>query len=177
MPDTDTLEPSDTPAPAAPKDDGTATPDRLPDDHPLVKAYQATKKQLADAKGQVKDFEDAKKTEQERLTDRASDLEKQLTDAERNAARYEIALEKGLTKSQAKRLVGSTREELEADADELLADLGVTTEDPEDAEGEKPAPSRRPRERLRPGAAPDAEPEETDPAKLAEAVQKAKYGF
>ena len=31
----------------------------------------------------------------------------------------------GLTPSQAKRLVGSTREELEADADELLKDIGA----------------------------------------------------
>lgn len=38
--------------------------------------------------------------------------------------RLAVALEKGLTATQAKRLVGTTREELEADADQLLADLG-----------------------------------------------------
>lgn len=42
-----------------------------------------------------------------------------------NALKWEVALEKGLTKTQAKRLVGSTREELEADADELIAEFGT----------------------------------------------------
>lgn len=37
---------------------------------------------------------------------------------------YDIALEKGLNKSQLKRLSGSTREELEADADEFLESIG-----------------------------------------------------
>jgi hypothetical protein len=36
------------------------------------------------------------------------------------AMRAEVALLKGLTPAQVKRLVGATREELEADADELL---------------------------------------------------------
>jgi len=44
-------------------------------------------------------------------------------------ARAEVALAKGLTPTQAKRLVGSTKEELEADADELLADLKPTKDD------------------------------------------------
>lgn len=164
MADTDTPEtgsaPADTQQPDPPKPPAT---DRLPDDHPLVKAYQATKNELSQAKGRVKEFEDATKTEQERLTEKATTLEQQLTTAQVDAARYEIALEKGLTKSQAKRLVGSTREELEADADDLIADLGVNDE--------KPQTSRRPQERLRPGAAPDAEPAKT-PEELADAVIK-----
>ena len=41
------------------------------------------------------------------------------------ALRAEVSNAKGLTPTQAKRLVGATREELEADADELLADLGA----------------------------------------------------
>jgi hypothetical protein len=169
MPDTETAETAPPAPPAENSKPAPAAADRLPDDHPLVKAYQATKGDLAAAKSKVKEFEDATKSEQEKLTERASELEKNLSEAAVNAARFEIALEKGLTKSQAKRLVGSTREELEADAEELLADLGLNDE--------KPAPARRPQERLKPGAAPEAEPEETDPAKLAEAVQKAKYGL
>lgn len=47
-----------------------------------------------------------------------------ITERER-ADRAEVALEKGLTLSQAKRLVGSTREELTADADVLIADIGA----------------------------------------------------
>lgn len=163
MPDTEELETS-TPAVGDRKPE-PSTPDRLPDDHPLVKAYQATKSELTNAKSKVKEFEDLSKTEQEKLNERASELEKNLTTAEANAVRFEIALEMGLTKSQAKRLVGSTREELEADAAELLADLGL--------DDEKPSPSRRPQERLRPGAAPDAEPQKS-PQELADAVIAAR---
>ena len=158
-----------TEAPAKPEGAKPSSSDRLPDDHPVVQALAKANKEAEQARLKVKQYEDATKSEQEKLTERASELEKSLTTAEANAARFEIALEKGLTKSQAKRLVGSTREELEADAEELLADLGLGEE--------KPTPARRPQERLKPGAAPDAEPEEHDPAKLAEAVQKAKYGL
>lgn len=141
--------------------------DRLPDDHPVVKALAKANKEAEQARLKVKEFEDRDKTNQERLAERASTLEGELTTAQANAARFEIALEKGLTKSQAKRLVGSTREELEADADELLTDLGVTP-------GEESP--RRPQERLRPGAAPDAEPEKS-PEELAVAVEKRLRGY
>jgi hypothetical protein len=80
--------------------------------------------------------------------------------------RLKVALKKGLTESQAKRLIGDTEEDLEKDADELLASFKDSTSD--DGQG----PSRRPRERLRPGAAPSAEAEETDPIKLAAKVPR-----
>jgi len=165
MPETEKAEPASPETTTTPEAPPAKTPDRLSDDHPLVKAFQATKNELTSTKSKVKEFEDANKTEQERLTEKATTLETELTTAQANAIRFEIALDKGLTKSQAKRLVGSTREELEADAEELLTDLGV--------DEDKPSPSRRPQERLRPGAAPDAEPEKS-PAELAEAVVKAR---
>ena len=49
--------------------------------------------------------------------------------------------------------MGDTDEELEADADELLATFA-----PPEGEADTDLP-RRPRERLRPGARPEAEPE------------------
>lgn len=67
--------------------------------------------------------QDASKTEIERLTDRAAKAEAEAAKVRAEADRNAVALAKGLTPSQAKRLVGATREELEADADELLADL------------------------------------------------------
>lgn len=165
MADTDTAETAETEAPASTEENGNAAPtvpDRLPDDHPLVKAYQATKSELTNAKSKVKEFEDATKTEQERLTEKATTLETELTTAQANAARFEIALEKGLTKSQAKRLVGSTREELEADADELLSDLGVgATSEDEEEPAKKPA--TRPKEALKSGAAPATTPPDVSP--------------
>lgn len=46
--------------------------------------------------------------------------------AERELTRYKVAVAKGLTESQAKRLVGDNEDELLADADVLLTELGAT---------------------------------------------------
>ena len=59
------------------------------------------------------------------LEERVAEIERRASESELRAMRAEIANDKGLTPTQAKRLVGATREELEADADELLADLGA----------------------------------------------------
>lgn len=68
--------------------------------------------------------------------------------------RREIASDKGLTAAQARYLTGSTREELAASADELLAAFGTTAE-PTD----RMTDYRPPKEDLRPGA---SNPEELD---------------
>lgn len=57
-------------------------------------------------------------------------------EANLRADKIEIGVEKGLTPKQAKRLQGTNREELEADADELLADFPAKTEKTEDEEEE-----------------------------------------
>lgn len=59
------------------------------------------------------------------LEERVAEIERTAKASEERAMRAEVANAKGLTPTQAKRLVGSTREELEADAAELLADLGA----------------------------------------------------
>lgn len=59
------------------------------------------------------------------LEERVAEIERQAKESEARAMRAEVANAKGLTPSQAKRLVGATREELEADADELLKDIGA----------------------------------------------------
>jgi hypothetical protein len=73
------------------------------------------------------DYDDLKEKAGEKATleERVAEIERQARDAESRAMRAEIANAKGLTPNQAKRLVGGTREELEADADELLADIGA----------------------------------------------------
>lgn len=152
---TDTTE---TPEPAG----ETPSGDRLPDDHPVVKALAKANKEAEQARLKVKEFEDRDKTEIERASEKLTELEKTATSATVDAIRFEIALDKGLTKNQAKRLVGSTREELEADADELVKDLGLD-------DAGNAGVSRRPQERLRPGAAPDAEPQKSA-KELADAV-------
>jgi hypothetical protein len=130
------------------------------------------------AEAKVKEFEDANKSESEKLTEKATTAEGRAAEAEAKALRLEIAIDKGLTGKQArafaKRLVGESQEELEEDADELLTSFKPATDDEEpeeESEEDKPAVKRRPVEKTkRTGATSRTEPEEMDPAKLAEAV-------
>lgn len=85
--------------------------------------YRVEAKANADKAARLDEIEASKKSELEKLTEDRDTHRRRADAAELNAARNAVALEKGLTISQAKRLVGSTREELAADADELLADL------------------------------------------------------
>ncbi len=94
---------------------------------------KAAKAELAKFRKAESDKADADKTEAEK---RAA-AEQRAADAELRATRLEVAHEKGLTPAQAKRLVGATREELEADADEVLRDFPVTS-------AVKPAPKPDP---------------------------------
>ena len=125
-----------------------STPERLPDDHPVVKALAKANKEAEQARLKVKEYEDAQKSDSDRLQERLTTLEQQANQSTLEAARLRVALRKGLTETQAKRLVGDTEEDLEADADDLLASF-APSEDEQAA-----TPSRRPQERLRPGATP-----------------------
>jgi hypothetical protein len=84
------------------------------------------------------------------------------------ALKFEIALEKGLTKRQALRLVGETRDELEEDADELLEDLGGSSRSHEEG-GDDGRPRIEPRRSPRGSGRnssdpdPDADPGKKDP--------------
>lgn len=68
---------------------------------------------------------EANQSDQERAAKAAADLERRAAEAEGRALRLDVAFDKGLTPAQAKRLVGATREDLEADADEILRDFPV----------------------------------------------------
>lgn len=81
------------------------------------------------------------------------DAQSRIDDLERGNVLGEVARDRGLTPSQAERLKGSTREELEADADDLLESFKP---DPVP----KPPGAGRPREALRPGASGDDEPDD-----------------
>ena len=61
--------------------------------------------------------------------------------AEARALRHEVAAAKGLTPAQAKRLAGTTKEELEADADEILADFAPAKK-PSDKLPARPQPKK-----------------------------------
>jgi hypothetical protein len=68
----------------------------------------------------VQQFEDRDKSEQEKAEQKAADAEKKAEAAEKKLLRLEVAGEKKLPATLAARLSGDTKEELEADADELL---------------------------------------------------------
>jgi hypothetical protein len=84
--------------------------------------------------------------------DRLADLEKKGAAASAEAIRLRVAMRKGLTETQAKRLVGTTEEELEADADELLESWKPVERSEEESEDKNGGRERQrvPRERLRP---------------------------
>lgn len=89
----------------------------------LVKEREAAKaaeKRASDAEARIKEFEDRDKSEAQKLEERANAAEARAARLESDSLRRDVADEKGLTPAQAKRLVGATRDELEADADEIL---------------------------------------------------------
>lgn len=135
-------------------------------------------KELEPLANKAKELEDASKSEAERLAEAKSSAEGRAQKAEADVLRLGIAIDKGLTGKQArafaKRLVGETEEELEADADELLESFKPkeAEEENEEGEGQEPSSQRRPKERLRPGAAPNAERDTRGPKELAESVPR-----
>lgn len=154
--------PEPTPTPPAP------APAPSADDVAALKAaLKKANDEAAASRHKLKELEDRDKSDSEKLTERIAAAEKRAADAEANALRLEVAAAKGLTPSQVKRLVGTTREELEADAVELLADFASTR-----TETDPPPPGGRPKERLRGGGDPTEEPEESDPRKLADLIPR-----
>ena len=130
----------------------------------LARKHENQAKENADAARRLKELDDADKSEVDKAKERASAAEKKAADAELRAMRLEIAADKGLPFAMAKRLVGSNREELEADAEELAA-YSKKTEG--NGEGVK-----RPPVKGRDGAVPSADNEDNDPTKLAAMVPR-----
>lgn len=76
--------------------------------------------ELEAERAKVKEYEDRDKSVQEKTEQRAADAEKTAKEATHKLLRIEVAGAKKLPASLASRLVGETKAELEADADELL---------------------------------------------------------
>lgn len=119
-------------------------------------------------------LQESKKSEEQKLLERieaaekrAADAEKSVAEAQVDALRARVAASRGLSEAQAKRLNGSTFEELEADASEIFGE----PKDPEEVQPSRPS-SRRPQPALKGGLDPEEEPEETDPLKLAAKVPR-----
>ena len=80
----------------------------------------------------LKEYENRDKTEQQRLDEERAAAMRERDDAVSRLMRFEVAAEVGLPSKWASRLQGSDRDELKADAEELLRDWG----------GEEPAATR-----------------------------------
>lgn len=164
MPDDDT-----TPEPDA--GEGEPTPPAADESalgDPGKKALDAERKARREAEDALKalrqEIEDKDKTEGEKYADRLAALEAEKADAVAKLLRLEVAAEKGLTPAQAKRLVGTTREELALDADEILEAFPAKA--PSVPPSNKPSPSGR-------GGTDPTEPVDTiDVAKLANAIPR-----
>ena len=109
------------------------------------RANKSLREQLAAANARIKEFEDRDKTDAEKASERIASLEKSNTGNAAKALRYEVAVDKQLPKVLAERLQGSTREELEADADNLLKLVNVQNKpnvkpDPSQGKGGDPKP-------------------------------------
>lgn len=160
----------------------------------LTTALAAERKGRQDAENQLAQLrvqmatqakaDDASKSELQKLTERMTAAEERATKAERQALIAEIARDKKLPPVLAKRLAGTTAEELAADADELLAAYAPAGTDQGDqgggdtAAGQSQTPAApaanttstaRPKERLVDGAA-DADEADFDPAAIADDI-------
>lgn len=132
--------------------DPTPTPDPTPDPAPepsqtftQADVDRIVKERVQREKAKYADYEElkAKAGSATTLEERVAEIERTAKDSEARALRAEVANAKGLTPTQAKRLVGVTKEELEADAAELLADIGAQKQNGNRAprEGQTPPPS------------------------------------
>ena len=155
------------PKPDPPKDLGDAGKKALDEER---KARREAEKQAKDLADRLKTLEDKDKSEVEKLTEQVASLTKERDSAVQRADRLEVAVVKSLDEDKAKRittaakrLTGSTREELEADADEFLSTFATS-----DTPQRTPLPGK-PREDLKPGGGdPDKPVEETDVRKIGE---------
>ncbi|MFB6948902.1 hypothetical protein ACFCXP_04635 [Streptomyces niveus] len=166
-PTTPPATPPAAPAGDGPADLGDAGKKALAEERKARRDAETRLKELEPLAAKAKKLEEASKTEAEKLTERATAAEERAAKAEAKAMRLEVASKKGLTEAQAKRLVGSTPEELEADADELLSSFGGSADT-----GGKGKGGKKPVEQLRPGGLPN--PPEPSVADQIAAAEKAK---
>lgn len=98
---------------------------------------------------ELKKLQDAQKSDEQKASEKAREDAESRKTLERDLARARVALKKGLSESQAKRLVGSTEEEMETDAEELLKTFKSSDEENETGAGG--GVTRRPAEVVRSG--------------------------
>lgn len=165
-----------------PQEPVTGEPDP---DSGAKKALQAERERARKAEAEAKAARDelAKlkadleggKSDAERMAMKVAELEQRANEADGRALRAEVAQAKGLTAAQARRLQGATKEELEADADELLSAFKPAEGAGDEGSTTTTRPTAgRPREQLRPASLPrgDDGGESYDSSKFLAAVPR-----
>jgi hypothetical protein len=120
-------------------------------------------KELEPQAKKLKEIEDQAKTDGQKAEEARKAAEGETAKATSELLKLRVAMRKGLTEAQTKRLVGTTEEELEADADELLESFGGSTED-------RTTITRLPKEKLKPGARNTEREPKIDPKKVVDEV-------
>jgi len=133
MPETDQQQ-ADAQAPTNDQEGGSTETDEATDWKAKAREWEKRAKQnmarISELEPKAKQFETleaASKTDLERAQAQAEALQQELATTQRQALIASVALDKGLPANLARRLQGDTREDLEADADELLAQFGTTS--------------------------------------------------
>lgn len=113
-------------------------------------AAKQARQDLAAAQDRIKELEDAGKSEEQRREDASKALQSEnsslkSTVEQRDALllRYDVAAAKGLDLDAAKRLQGTTREDLEADADAWIDRWGQGTPGAQQQRGQDPGQGAR----------------------------------
>jgi len=96
----------------------------------MSRKHEGESKANADKAKRFDEFEESQKTEAQKLIDRAEKAEARAIEIEVRATRAEVAAAKGITGEGIKFLTGTTKEELEASADALIAFRGEIKKPP-----------------------------------------------
>lgn len=158
------------------------------DKETLTEARSTLQEENTELKGKVTEFEEKDlseverlRRENERIKGEGGKKDEASSSTDLLAERYRIALEKGLSASAARRLAGTTVEELEADAEAYIEETGLGGSN-NGAGGQAP-PSQRPKPKVRTGSQqspPDPDPDDDlDPGALYDKVfgSGSKTGF
>lgn len=137
----------------------------------LREEREALKTERDTFKTKATEHERSQMSEVQRLEAERDELRQERDRLAGQVARYKVAVEKELPKDLIEFLPeGASEEDLVARADTLLTRFNAASSTPSDDKGgSTETPARPPRERLRPGAAPDdngATDEETDLSKI-----------
>jgi hypothetical protein len=113
--------PNETDANSAPPAEETPTPKTFDEDYVkgLRREASTLRSRATDAEKRLRALEDRDKTDGEKQAERVTASERRATEAEAKLLRYEVARDRKLDARAAAFLTGTTREELEASADEL----------------------------------------------------------